>query len=212
MLHWLGFLFRSGSLSPTSTGHHSGGDGHGGGGSRSRRRDAPGWPGAPVLCWGLPLLATAAGAFVVLVWVGESPRYAWPWAPPAPWPGGLSASPSVPREVCAAAITSSVFGVCQAVLLGLLVLLTLRLGCRALGRLGARGPRLRSPGTASVAEMAMVVGPCMGTLSTCYGIVAASLAAGVDKQEAVLLIFPPTGLGVLILMLATALAAACGEE
>ncbi|MFW5828674.1 MAG: hypothetical protein ACOCXA_00290 [Planctomycetota bacterium] len=161
----------------------------------------------------MPLLLEGAGVYFCLAWMAGSSRYAWAWAPPLPasWMS-ITTHAQQARDICAAAITGNIFSWFQAALLLLVIFLGLRLGCRALGRLGGRASPLYSKCTAKVTEVAQVVAPCMGMLSTCYGIVGASVDGQINKEDAVLIIFPASGLGVLILMLATMVNACCEED
>ncbi len=104
------------------------------------------------------------------------------------------------RSILSKAVCASEVSIVQVVLLYGVLYAGLRLVLRIFGHLSSNEKTLKVSGTRSLMSMAMIMLPALGILSTVIGI----LSTGeVSREEAKLIIFGPSGLGILGYLIAT---------
>jgi len=148
----------------------------------------------------LPVAVVAAAAYIGWVWIQTSPMYREDFRVPdliKPYLDLSTPAGVLWRHFFAAAITASPISYVQVALTLLLAIAALRMLLRKIGDWGARRATATYGGTTALALLATNLLPLLGMFSTVVGIV---MAGDLPKQELKLLIFGPSGLGILGVM------------
>ncbi|MES9902652.1 MAG: hypothetical protein ABW168_08205 [Sedimenticola sp.] len=125
------------------------------------------------------------------------------WSLPEPVDGRLA----LYRQVVATALSASEISLLQLFLIFTELYLGIRLILIWLG-ISASGARIRLEGTVRFMEMAMIVLPALGMLSTVVGVLSSSR---MEREAVKIMIFGPTGIGIIGYLLAAFLHA-LGEQ
>ena len=172
-----------------------------GGGKRAAARD-----GSRLARWVtnvVPVAAAAAATYLAWVWIQTSPMYRATFRVPdlfkSLWDLSAPGYGELWRGFFAAAVTASSISYLQVALSFLLVVAALRMLLCKIGDLGAGRGVVAYSGTATLALVASNTLPLLGMFSTIVGVV---MADSLPKQELKMLIFGPSGLGILGLALA----------
>jgi len=160
-----------------------------------------GSPVARLLTNSVPAAAVAAAAYTGWVWIQTSPMYRAGFKVPDLFRPYLDLSfpaEGIWRHFFAAAVTASSISYIQVALSLLLAFAALRMLLRKVGDWGARRGAGDYSGTETLALACTNLLPLLGMFSTVVGVV---MAESLPSRELRLLIFGPTGLGILGVML-----------